>query len=89
MLHMLRFELGDEMFWRAMRRYAEVNQFRTVETANLRIAIEEATGQGMNWFFDQWLYHGGHPEFTVDWSWDDASEGRRASRSSRRRRSMK
>ena len=61
---MLRYELGDELFWRAIRRYCEVNQFRTVETADLRIAIEEATGQGLNWFFDQWLHHGGHPEFT-------------------------
>lgn len=69
-LHMLRFELGDELFWRAVRRYAEVNQHRNVETADFRIAIEEATGQGMNWFFDQWLYHGGHPEFHVTWEWD-------------------
>lgn len=72
-LHMLRFELGDEAFWRAVRRYVEVNQQRTVETADLRIAIEEATGQGMNWFFDQWLYRGGHPEFHVAWDWDSAA----------------
>lgn len=69
-LHMLRYELGEEMFWKSIRRYCEINQFRSVETADLRIAIEEATGQGMNWFFDQWLYHGGHPEFTVTWDYD-------------------
>jgi len=69
-LHMLRFELGDELFWKAIRRYCEVNQFRTVETADLRIAVEEATGQGMNWFFDQWAYKGGHPEFNVAWNYD-------------------
>ncbi|MCY2962388.1 MAG: M1 family aminopeptidase [Planctomycetota bacterium] len=73
-LHMLRYELGDEMFWRSLRHYTDLNQFRTVETANLRIAIEEATGAGMNWFFDQWLYRGGYPEFTVDWSWDDKAK---------------
>lgn len=73
-LHMLRYELGDEMFWRSIRRYCEVNQFRSVETADLRIAIEEATGQGMNWFFDQWLYHGGHPEFNVAWDYDAAAK---------------
>jgi len=73
-LHMLRYELGDEMFWKAIRRYCEVNHFRTVETADLRIAIEEATGQGMNWFFDQWLYHGGHPEFNVAWDYDAAAK---------------
>lgn len=73
-LHMLRFELGEEQFWRAIRRYAEVNQFRTVETADLRIAIEDATGQGMNWFFDQWVHKGGHPEFHVSWDWDSSSK---------------
>jgi aminopeptidase N len=73
-LHMLRFELGEEPYWRAIRRYAEVNQFRTVETADLRIAIEDATGQGMNWFFDQWVHRGGHPEFQVAWTWDAASK---------------
>ena len=73
-LHMLRHELGDEAFWRAIRRYVEVNQHRNVETADLRIAIEEATGRGMNWFFDQWLHKGGHPEFNVSWDYDSAAK---------------
>ena len=73
-LHMLRFELGDDLFWRSIKRYAEVNRHRVVETADLRIAVEDATGQGMNWFFDQWLYHGGHPDFHVSWDWDSASK---------------
>lgn len=69
-LHMLRFELGDELFWKALRHYIEVNQFRTVETADFRRAIEDVSGQGMNWFFDQWLDQGGHPEFNVSWSYN-------------------
>lgn len=73
-LHMLRFELGDELFWRTINRYISVNQFRNVETADLRIAVEEATGRGMNWFFDQWVYRGGHPEFEVAWEWDEPSK---------------
>ncbi|HTN77767.1 MAG TPA: HEAT repeat domain-containing protein, partial [Pirellulaceae bacterium] len=73
-LHMLRFVMGDDAYWKAIRRYAEVNQFRTVETANLRIAIEDSTGQGLNWFFDQWAYHGGHPEFKMRWKWDAATK---------------
>lgn len=73
-LHMLRFVLGEEMFWKAIRHYTARNTHRTVETADFRIAIEEATGQGMNWFFDQWVHHGGHPEFHVDWRWDEATK---------------
>ena len=73
-LHMLRNELGDELFWRAIQRYVSVNQHRNVETADFRIAIEESTGVGINWFFDQWLYRGGHPDFVVTWQWDDATK---------------
>lgn len=73
-LHMLRFELGDERFWASLQRYCAVNQYRTVETADLRRAIEDATGQGMNWFFDQWVHHGGHPQFEVSWRWDEPSK---------------
>jgi aminopeptidase N len=70
-LHMLRYELGDELFWRSLNLYLNAHQYRTVETANLRIAIEEASGEALNWFFDQWLYRAGHPEFQVDWRWDE------------------
>ncbi len=70
-LHMLRYELGDALFWRAINRYTTVNQFRSVETADFRIAVERATGQSMTWFFDQWIHHGGHPDFEVAWDWDD------------------
>jgi len=70
-LHMLRFVLGEEMFWRSIRHYTEKNRFRVVETADLRVAVEEATGQGLNWFFNQWLYRGGHPEYEVSTRWDD------------------
>jgi aminopeptidase N len=73
-LHMLRFVLGDELFWKSLRRYAEKHRLGTVEAADLRIAIEEATGQGLNWFFDEWLSHGGHPEFAVSWRWDEAAK---------------
>ena len=24
----------------------------------------------MNWFFNEWLYHGGHPEYEVSHDWD-------------------
>jgi aminopeptidase N len=70
-LHMLRFELGDELFWKVMSHYCQANEFRTVETADLRRSIEDVTGRGLNWFFDQWVHRGGHPDFQVDWRWDE------------------
>lgn len=73
-LHMLRYVLGDDAFFKAIRHYCKKHAFGVVETGDLRIAVEEATGQGLNWFFDQWLYHGGHPEYRVGYEWDEAQK---------------
>src|SRR5262249_14777028 len=37
-------------------------------------AIEEATGQSMDWFFDEWLYRMGHPVFKVTQEFDEANK---------------
>ncbi|MGA7161852.1 MAG: M1 family aminopeptidase [Bacteroidota bacterium] len=71
-LHMLRFLLGDDLFWRAMHHYIVKNQFTSVETNDLKNAIEEATGQNLYWFFDQWVYKAGHPKFDVSYSYSDS-----------------
>ena len=71
-LHMLRVALGDESFWRAINLYLRRYAHQPVETAQFRAAIEEATGQPMNWFFDQWVYQMGHPIFRVTQVYDPA-----------------
>ena len=71
-LHMLRFLLGDELFWRAMHHYIVKNQFTSVETNDFKNAIEEATGQNLYWFFDQWVYKAGHPKFDISYSYNDS-----------------
>ncbi|REJ96516.1 MAG: hypothetical protein DWQ35_04005 [Planctomycetota bacterium] len=73
-LHMLRHVLGDELFWKAMRHYVRKHANSSVETADLRIAIEESTGRSLNWFFDQWLHHAGYPEYQVEYAWNDDSQ---------------
>lgn len=64
-LHMLRKHLGDENWWKAINHYLTANAHQPVSTEEFRIAIEEATGESMDWFFDQWLYKMGHPVFEV------------------------
>ena len=34
------------------------------------VAIKEATGQNLDWFFEQWFYKPGHPVFDVSYLWD-------------------
>ncbi|MDT4966612.1 MAG: aminopeptidase [Acidobacteriota bacterium] len=73
-LHMLRKTLGEENWWRSINRYLRKYTNQPVETEQFRIAIEETTGQPMDWFFEQWLYRMGHPVFRVSQSYDPQSK---------------
>jgi len=73
-LHMLRKHLGDAQFFKAMNHYLTSNAHQPVSTEDLRIAIEETTGESMDWFFDQWLYRMGHPVFEVTQNYDPAAK---------------
>lgn len=69
-LHMLRGELGERRFWRAIRRYVADNAQRSVETIDLIRAIEAASGRNVRGFFDQWIFRGGHPRLKVAFAYD-------------------
>lgn len=71
-INMIRFTLGEELFWKAINYYVKKHQWQNVETQQLVVAIEEATGQNLQWFFDEWLYKIGHPEFEITSSYDGA-----------------
>ncbi|MBK8464483.1 MAG: M1 family metallopeptidase [Chloracidobacterium sp.] len=73
-LHMLRKHLGDKLFLKSLNHYLTSNAHQPVSTEDLRIAIEETSGQSMDWFFDQWLYKMGHPIFEVTQNYDDATK---------------
>jgi aminopeptidase N len=72
-LHMLRYMLGDTAFWSSLRRYVTANRHQVVETVDLERAIEMATGRNLQAFFQQWIYKGGHPEYQVEFAWDDTT----------------
>ena len=69
-LHMLRGELGEEPFWRAINRYVTDNQWQSVETLDLVRAVERATGRNVRWFADQWIERGGHPDLSISYAYD-------------------
>ncbi|MXZ04928.1 MAG: aminopeptidase [Rhodothermaceae bacterium] len=69
-LEMLRGILGPANFKRSIQRFLNDHAFQPVHTYDLITAIKDATGQNMEWFFDQWIYSAGHPEITVTQNWD-------------------
>jgi len=68
--HMIRAELGEELFWHAIQTFVQDNTHKTVETVDLLRAIDKATGRNLAFLFDQYVYRGGHPDFKVAYSWD-------------------
>lgn len=68
--HMIRAQLGEELFWKAIETFVQDNAHKTVETVDLLRAIEKATGRNLLFLFDQYVYRGGHPDFKVAYSWD-------------------
>lgn len=68
--HMIRAELGEKLFWKAIQTFVQDNAHKTVETVDLLRAIEKATGRNLLFLFDQYVYRGGHPDFKVAYSWD-------------------
>ncbi len=64
-LHMLRYTLGDSLFFATIKAYAtdSVNfKFHTVVTADFINKVNEVTGQDMSWFF-AWVYQPNHPVY--------------------------
>jgi aminopeptidase N len=69
-LHMLRVELGDEVFWRGIGDYLHSHAKGIVETRDLMRALEKSSGRSLGRFFEQWVYRAGHPELDVVLAWD-------------------
>jgi aminopeptidase N len=68
-LHMLRTELGVDMFRKCVKAYLERHALDSVVTEDFRSVIEEFTGRSFDRFFDQWIYHGRHPDLKVSYNW--------------------
>lgn len=74
-LHMLRRVLGDEDFFQGMRDYLDDPSLRfgNADTDDVREAFENASGQDLRQFFDQWFYRASRP----DYEWSYAQDGNR------------
>ncbi len=72
-LNMLRNQVGDEAFFKAINLYLTTNKFKSAEAHQLRLAFEEVTGRDLNWYFNQWYFGSGHPTVEIDYLYDDAA----------------
>ncbi len=66
-LHMLRKVLGEDTFWSVFPAYREAYYMSVVKTEDFQNVCEEVSGSDLNWFFDQWIYGVGQPNYQVLW----------------------
>jgi aminopeptidase N len=55
-LHKLRGELGDTVFWDGLRRYVKDRAGKSARSEDLRVALEAASGHDLRPFFATWVY---------------------------------
>ncbi len=68
-LHMLRTELGEDLFRKCIKTYMERNALCCVQTPDLSSVVEALSGRSFDQFFDQWVYHAGVPKLSVSYKW--------------------
>jgi aminopeptidase N len=66
-LHMLRREMGDELFMKLIRTYYEKYKYSNALTGDFKNLAESLSGKHLNQFFKQWLRKPGFPVLNINW----------------------
>jgi aminopeptidase N len=61
---------ADEPFFRMLQTYLNENRASNVDTKVLIDTIRKTTGRDLGWFFDEWIYKGGYPNYQVSTAYD-------------------
>jgi hypothetical protein len=77
-LHMLRRLVGDEPFFRGIRRFYRDSRFRKVGTEDFRAAMEAETGRPLERFFERWIYGSSLPRLKFSYRVEPAATGQQA-----------
>ncbi|WP_240163716.1 M1 family metallopeptidase [Spirosoma taeanense] len=73
-LHMLRHEVGDDIFWKGIRAYYEKFRNANAQTSDFQSVMESVSGKKLGQFFQQWLYQPGYPDLVWESSYDAAKK---------------
>lgn len=70
LLQMLRWILGDQVFWGGLRSYLNDPglAYGLATTADLKRNLEETSGKDLTYFFDQWYTGQGYPSYHMEWT---------------------
>ena len=73
-LHMLRHQLGDTLFWKGIQTYYSRYSGKNAVTGDLCKVMEEVSGKSLQPFFQQWLFWAGQPKLDITWKYNAAKK---------------
>jgi len=76
-LHMLRYTLGDSLFFATLHAYcADTSlRFKSASVSDFNVITNNVTGQDYNWFFSQWIYNANHPVYQNQYYFENLGSG--------------
>ncbi|HWB64361.1 MAG TPA: M1 family aminopeptidase, partial [Chitinophagales bacterium] len=66
-LDMLRYVVGDSVFKRTITHYLTKHAYSNVTNHDFMMAFMETAGLNLDWFFNQWVFHAGYPNYQVSY----------------------
>lgn len=75
-LHMLRGVLGDSLFFKVLKSYANdsVVSYKTATTADFKSIAERVSGIPLGYFFDEWIFGENYPQYTINWNYAELQD---------------
>jgi len=64
-IEMLKHVTGREAYNRAVKNYLQRHAYENVNSQDLLVAFHETLGYSLDWFWEQWIYRGGEPEYKI------------------------
>ncbi len=70
-IDMIRYVVGDSVFKRSVTNYLRKHAYSNVLNDDFKMTFMETAGVNLDWFFNQWIYRAGFPEYVVSYELQD------------------
>ncbi len=73
-MHMIRYVLGEDNFWDFFLEWRDRYSYGAANTAQMLETLEDVIAADFDWFFDEWVYMAGFPEYHWGWQYEPLGE---------------
>ncbi len=74
-LNMMRFVLGDSLFFKSLMDYKISHLYSTATTEDFKNSVSATIGSDFSYFINQWIYQPNHPQYAYNWNVINSGSG--------------